>query len=75
MSTWDEDGVAIQYINQIVKVKGEDQSEYALASEYGIHFIQITCKKVKGKNKFTFTRLDTPNLEDIITDGLNFITE
>ena len=58
MASWktdDEDG-CIKQINQIVKLISGATPDYVLASEVdGLRFIQITCKKVKGKNKFTFT--------------------
>ena len=33
--------------------------DYIVSTDKGIRFIEITCKKVKGKNKFNFLEYPT----------------
>ena len=43
-------------IKSIVKLAGLDQTNYAVGcdADNGMRILIITCKKVKGKNKFFF---------------------
>ena len=50
---WDEEG-SVKGIRSIVKISNGDMADYVVSTERGIRYIQITCKKVKGKNKFSF---------------------
>ncbi len=50
---WDEEG-SLKGIRSIVKISDGDLSDYTVSTDKGLRFIQITCKKVKGKNKFSF---------------------
>lgn len=42
-------------VTQMIKCQNGD---FALATEVGVEFIQVTCKKVKGKNKFSFVSME-----------------
>jgi hypothetical protein len=50
---WDEEG-SLKGIRSIVKISNGELGDYVVSTDRGIRFIQITCKKVKGKNKFSF---------------------
>ena len=50
---WDDEG-SLEGIRSVIKFTEGELGDYIVSTDKGIRFIEVTCKKVKGKNKFNF---------------------